>query len=136
MKITAALLLAFMTVGVLTSSTTAKEGIKFYDNLEEAKKIAKEENKLIFLDAYASWCGPCKMMERKVFNNEDVSSYYNSNYINVKIDFDKNPKLRRHYNVRAYPTLLYLNADGTVKKKKVGYHDAPDFLRIGKKLNK
>lgn len=135
MKITAALLLAFMSFGLFTSSTTAKEGIKFYNNLEEAKKVALEENKLIFLDAYASWCGPCKMMDRNVFKNAQVSEYYNSNYINVKIDFDKNPKLRRHYKVRAYPTLLYLNADGTVKKMKVGYHDAPDFLKIGKKLN-
>ena len=133
MKILSSILLTFLTVGMLSSHAPADTGIEFYHNLEEAKKIAKEQNKLIFLDGYASWCGPCKMMDRRVFRNDKVADYYNANFINVKIDMDKNVKLRNEYKIRAYPTLLYLNADGSIIHKKVGFHDAGDFLELGEK---
>ncbi|MFY0643585.1 MAG: DUF255 domain-containing protein [Bacteroidia bacterium] len=133
MKILSTLLLAFMTVGMLSSHAPSATGIEFYHNLEEAKKIAKKENKMIFLDGYASWCGPCKMMDKRVFQNQQVAHFYNANFINVKIDMDKNVKLRNEYKIRAYPTLLYLNADGSVIQKKVGFHDSGDFLKLGEK---
>src|SRR5690554_7357569 len=78
-------------VALLTSSfiwapaNTDEPGIKF-ENLtfEEAIQKAKEENKLIFLDAYAVWCGPCKMMDRTTFKSEEVGKVFNKNFINIK----------------------------------------------------
>jgi uncharacterized protein YyaL (SSP411 family) len=50
---------------------------------------AKKENKLIFVDAYASWCGPCKLMVKNIFPLKTVGDYYNSHFINAKIDMEK-----------------------------------------------
>ena len=73
------------------------EGINFSNiNFEEALKKAESENKMIFIDAYASWCGPCKMMDKTIFKDIDVGDFYNENFINLKIDMEKGegPKLK------------------------------------------
>lgn len=96
--------------------------------------MSKETGKPIFLDAYASWCGPCKKLDNTTFNNPKVGEFYNEKFINVKIDFDKNPQLRQKYAVNAYPTLMYLNSDGSVKHKRIGYVNASQLLTIGQKV--
>lgn len=99
------------------------EGI-YFENLsfEEAIQKAKKEDKLIFLDAYAVWCGPCKMMDRTTFKSEKVGEVFNKNFINIKIDMEKGegPSLARKYQVRAYPTMMLINAEGKVKKRVLG----------------
>lgn len=50
---------------------------------------AEKENKLVFFDAYAVWCGPCKLMVKNIFPLETVGDFYNANFINVKIDMEK-----------------------------------------------
>jgi len=116
------------------------QGIAFFEGTwEEALAAAEAENKMIFLDAYASWCGPCKLLKRNVFPNEAVGSFYNENFINVKMDMEKGigPKLSMKYGVTAYPTLLYINGDGSVVKKAIGYHQPNQLIDLGKQvLNK
>ncbi len=133
MKTFSALLISILAVATFSAYAPTENEIKFYRNLEEAKKIAKEENKMIFMDAYASWCGPCKMMDKRVFSNSEVSEFFNENFVSVKIDMDKDVRLRNAFKVRAYPTLFFLDSDGMVISKKVGYHDAKDFLKLGQK---
>lgn len=99
------------------------------DNWATIVKQAKTENKLIFLDAYAVWCGPCKMMDRQVFSNPEIGAFFNENFINAKIDMEKGegPGLQRKYEVTAYPTLLFINGEGTLIHKAVGFQ-APQAL--------
>lgn len=94
------------------------ETLSFQEALEKAKK----ENKLIFLDAYAVWCGPCKMMDRTTFKDEKVGEVFNENFINIKIDMEKGegPNVARKYQVRAYPTMMLINAEGKVEKRILG----------------
>ena len=67
------------------------KGIQFQTlTLEAAKAKALETGKLIFIDVHASWCGPCKMMARGPFKDEKVGKIYNDNFINLKIDAEKN----------------------------------------------
>ncbi|MBL7802428.1 MAG: DUF255 domain-containing protein [Saprospiraceae bacterium] len=98
---------------------------------------AKSENKLIFLDAYAAWCGPCKMMTKQTFTNAEVAKYYNANFVNAKIDMEKGegPDLADKYSVQAYPTLLFIDGDGNVVHRALGYHDADPFIELGKTAN-
>ena len=70
-------------------------GIDFFPgSWNEALELAKKEDKLIFLDAYASWCGPCKSMQKKVFPTDKVGEYFNARFINVKIDMEKGGLIR------------------------------------------
>lgn len=119
---------------LITTFAQAAE-ITFMDNptwtsvLERAKK----ENKLIFLDGYATWCGPCKTMDAETYKNQAVADYYNANFINVKYDMEKGegPKLAEQYQVTAYPSLLFINANGNILHKGVGFHEAADFVTLG-----
>lgn len=95
---------------------------------------AKQENKLIFVDAYAEWCGPCKMMDRKIFSDERVGAYYNATFVNAKIDMEKGegPELAQEYGVRAYPTFLFINGEGELVHQGLGYQPVETFLELGR----
>jgi uncharacterized protein YyaL (SSP411 family) len=57
-------------------------------SFSEIKEKAKKENKLIFMDCYTSWCGPCKMMARETFTNDTVAKYFNEHFINCSFDME------------------------------------------------
>ncbi len=111
-------------------------GIQFHEDTKWADLLAqaKTENKLIFLDAYATWCGPCKWMDANVFNTTEVGQFYNKNFINVKIDMEKGEglELAKTYAVQAYPTSLFIDGSGTVMHRVVGGKEAADFLETGR----
>ena len=118
------------------SVTYSDTGIQFTSiSFEEALKLAKKEKKNIFLDAYASWCGPCKMLKKNVFTQKEVGDFYNSNFINMAIDMEQGegPKLAQKYKVQAYPTLLFINHKGEVVGSAIGYHQAEELIGVGKK---
>ncbi len=101
------------------------------ENLQKAKK----ENKLIMLDAMASWCGPCKTMSKKTFTNEEVGTFFNENFICIKMDMEKNeagPKLSSKYGLRAYPTIYFIDGDGNKIHQSVGYLTPNPFIKEGK----
>ena len=99
----------------------------------EALKQAAKQHKYIFADAYASWCGPCKMLKATTFRNSKVAAFYNEHFINVSIDMEKGegPKLSQQWGIQAYPTLIIFNADGKPLLGTVGYIEANDLLRFG-----
>jgi Highly conserved protein containing a thioredoxin domain len=68
----------------------AQESIDFQTTtFKEVLAKAKREKKLVFMDAFASWCGPCKMMEKNIFPIKSVKEYYNANFINSRFDMEK-----------------------------------------------
>ncbi len=108
-------------------------GIQFQDlSLDEAKALAKKKKKVIFIDAYASWCGPCKMLDKNTFSDASVGTYFNDKFINVKIDCEKHADgktVLTTYSVSAYPTLLWIDSEGNLVKKEVGYKSPEQLLR-------
>ncbi len=94
---------------------------------------AKKEKKMIFLDCYTSWCGPCKRMEKKVFTNDTAAAFYNSNFICVKMDMEKDEgfEIAKKYNIRNYPSLLYLNSAGDLIHITCGSVPAKRFIKNG-----
>jgi thiol:disulfide interchange protein len=87
-------------------------GIKFFEGTwASAVSKAKLENKAIFVDAYASWCGPCKYMKKTIFTMPEVGTFYNKNFVNLAIDWEKAEArpLHNKYPLRAFPTLLFFN---------------------------
>lgn len=115
--------------------TEGKQGIQFFKGTwEEALAKAKKTNKLLFVDAYATWCGPCKMMDKNVFTKEEVGKYYNQNFIPVKVDVDSKTgkPISTKYKVTAMPTYLFVNGDGKLVYKKLGYMPPAEFIEVGK----
>ena len=118
---------------------TEKEGIQFFKgSLEEAKALAKEEKKMIFIDAYTTWCGPCKMMASHTFTDPKVGEFFNENYINLKVDMERGigPKMASKYAVTAYPTLLIIDEGGNLMSKTIGFQNADQLIKFGKKYEK
>lgn len=115
--------------------TQAQKGIDFFQGTwEEALEEAKAQDKLIFVDAYAVWCGPCKRMAKNVFTNKKVGNFYNQNFINMKIDMEKKMgrSFGRTYPVSAFPTLMYIDHKGELVHKVKGAQRVDGFLKLGK----
>ncbi|SFI10833.1 thioredoxin family protein [Halpernia frigidisoli] len=113
----------------------SQESINFSQKpFAELMAQAKAEKKLIFLDAYASWCGPCKLLEKNVFPKPAVRDFFNKTFINTHIDMEKGegPGIAQKYMIRSYPSLLFINGDGEIIQKALGYMGEEDFLALGK----
>lgn len=131
---------------ILNVSFAQKKDIHFEEGLtwEQVKEKAKTENKYIFVDCYATWCGPCKLMDKNVYPNDTVSSFVNSNFISVKVQMDTSKvddesvkkwysdasSLNKQYEISAYPTFLFISPGGELVHKGVGYHSVPRFVEL------
>jgi thioredoxin-related protein len=121
----------FFIILFLSHAHLKAQGIEFFHGtFAEALVKANAENKLIFMDAFAEWCGPCKRMAATVFTDEKVGKFMNSNFICLKVDMEKGegPELSRKYDVSAYPTLLFLNATGGLVQRNVGALPSDGFI--------
>ncbi|WP_247236031.1 thioredoxin family protein [Telluribacter sp. SYSU D00476] len=96
---------------------------------ENVKAKAKAEKKLIFVDVYAIWCGPCKVLNRQVFSTKEVGEKMNSFFISYKADAEAGGRpLALQYSVKAYPTGLFLDHEGKVVHQFVGFRPVHEFL--------
>lgn len=135
----------------LGSLCSRADGIEFFQgNLQDALKKAKDENKLVFVDFMATWCGPCKMLATKVFPNKEVGDYFNSHFVSIQVDVDKEKDLARKYQIQAMPTLVFMNTEGKdivrvtgaasiarlLKKAKEATGELPSFDELWASLKK
>ncbi|MBC8052536.1 MAG: thioredoxin fold domain-containing protein [Sphingobacteriaceae bacterium] len=140
------LILAFLLVTNLLKAQQP-EGIKFEhgNTWAEILEKAKAENKYIFVDAFTTWCGPCKIMTQKIFPLPEVGKFYNERFINVKIQLDvtktdneevKNwykdaENFKLDYKVNVYPSYLFFNPDGEIIHRAVGSLPEDLFIKLG-----
>ena len=127
-------ILLLILVCVKLTSFAQQTGMQFEQDVKWQQVLdkAKKENKYIFLDAYASWCGPCKWMAKEVFPKPEVGAAINPYYINAKIDMEKGEglELAKKYNVRNYPTYLFFDANGELVHRSLGSMPAADFITL------
>lgn len=117
----------------LPAQTTAPgEGVKFVEgkSFREVLNQAKAEGKMVFVDCYTSWCGPCRMMATKEFPKKEAGDYFNAKYVCMKVDMEQGegPELGKRYDVHAFPTFLFLDADGKLLNLIVGYNKMDEFI--------
>lgn len=122
-------MMSLMTVAVMWA-----QGVAFEPEgttLEQASAKAKAENKLIFLDAYTQWCGPCKMMARTVFPQEAVGNALNPRFVSIKIDMESayGAPLAKKLQITAYPTFVIFNADAQEIGRFLGGSNAEEFIK-------
>ena len=124
---------------MLSFTAFCQGGVNFeHITFDEALAKAKAENKLVFMDCYTSWCGPCKYMTETIFPQEKAGEFFNPKFVCVKFDMEKGegPELAKRFGVRAYPTFLILRPDGTVQHKVVGGGELDKFIeKVEKGLN-
>jgi thiol-disulfide isomerase/thioredoxin len=134
MKSTLSRILAFSLLAF--SATLSAQGIEFFHGTwAEAQAKAQAEEKLIFVDAFASWCGPCKRMARETFPDAKAGEFFNANFVNLKIDMEKpeNQDFAAKYPVGSYPTLMFIDPTGKVVLKEIGAKDVDGLLATGRK---
>lgn len=118
-----------------SAHTDMHQGIVFTSGKwKEVARVAKKRGKYIFVDAYTTWCGPCKLLKSKTFKDKDAAAYFNKHFINFSVDMEKGEgiKLANQWNVTAYPTLLFFNPDGKLIMRRVGYIDGDKLVDFGR----
>ena len=117
---------------VIGVAVAANAQVRFTDkNLDAVREEATQQNKLVFIDLYATWCGPCKNMERNVFSQPEVGDFMAQHFIAAKYDIDKptGSALAKKYGIRSIPTFLIFDTEGTLLGQITGGMPADDFIR-------
>ncbi len=109
------LVVSIMAGTVLKANNDTKVRFATFD-INEARKKAGEEGKLIFVDFYASWCTPCQWMEKTTFADEEVANIINKDFVALKVNIDEfsGYDLKIAYQVKYLPTMLIFNSQGQV----------------------
>lgn len=118
-------------VALVAAVAVMAQGIVFETGTwSELLAKAKETGKPVFVDVYTTWCGPCKVMSKDIFPLESVGKVYNESFVSYKLDAEKGEgiDLAKKYEVRGYPTYLYLKPDGTVFYRFMGSMSEQAFL--------
>ena len=124
---------------VTITDVKSKSGIQFIEeDWDQALKTAKDKNKLIFIDIYATWCGPCKMLKQYTFTDSSVGEFFNKNFVNVTVDGEKGtgPQLAQQYSIEGYPTLVIADATGKPVLITAGYIPTDVLMQFAKEALK
>ncbi|SEW42342.1 Thioredoxin-like [Chryseobacterium wanjuense] len=111
--------------------------VNFYNgSLKEAVIKAKKEKKMIFLDIYATWCGPCKLLKKTTFKDPELSDYLNKKFISLEINGEEGEgkEIVQKYQLKGYPSLLFIDTNGNIVNKTLGYYDGKQLLEIVKEI--
>lgn len=131
----------------LNNQLNPGRGIEFVEDLSWDEILAKAgmEDKYIFVDLFATWCIPCKKMDRSVYVDPSVGELFNDRFISVKIQTDSTGRdnenvrkwyeqsaiLRKKYNVDGYPGFLFFSSDGRLAYKSIGFKSVKEFIELG-----
>lgn len=96
-------------------------------SVEQSNSASAQKGKMVIIDFYATWCGPCKAMTPVMNLMEEK---YGNKFEFKKVDFDKNQDLVQQYNIEAVPTLVVLSPENKVITTIVGYRDADELSEI------
>ena len=128
------LLFTYCTCGAYAQEN---EGIRFFEGTwEEALQQAKKEGKMIFVDCYSDWCGPCAAMVKKIFPLKEVGDFFNRHFINLKCNTRKGEEgkvFKEKFKVVALPTYLFISNDGFVALRGSGYKETKPFIALAEK---
>lgn len=121
-------------VALMATMVVMAQGMVFEPEgttLEQASAKAKAEGKLIFLDCFTTWCGPCKMMARDVFPQAEVGAFMNPRFVNLQIDMEGTygAPLAKKLQITAYPTFVIFNADAQEIGRFLGASKADEFIK-------
>lgn len=101
-------------------------------SLDAALEKAAADEKVVMIDFYTTWCGPCKMLDKQTWPDKDVRTWIDEHAIALKVDAEKKRDLAKRFKVRGYPTIVFVKSDGTVLDRMVGFRGPKDFIAAAK----
>jgi thiol:disulfide interchange protein len=124
-------------ITIFLALPVSAQGLHWEQNLDAAKKRAQAEHKVIFLDLWAEWCGPCLALKKNVFPDPAVQSAL-KNVIPLEMAVEKKDRtplpegvaLARLLSLRAFPTLFILDAQGNLLRRHEGYLSPEELVRF------
>ncbi len=123
-------------IAIFAIMVSFAQGIDFSsERFADAVERAKAEKKLVFVDIYTTWCGPCKQMADNIFPLKSVGDLYNKNFICLKIDAEQSEdgiEVAKNYGVTNYPTMLFIDGNGKKVYSIIGARDEAGFIAEGK----
>jgi len=131
---------------LLAGAVVHAQGIRFEQGLNwaQVKEKARAEHKFIFVDFFATWCGPCKEMDEKVYPSDNVGAIMNDHFIAVKVQMDSTAhddeqvrgwygdahRMMVQYKVTALPSFFFFSPDGEMVHRSLGFKEVKDFLAL------
>ena len=119
-------------------NSVSGQKVNFHKNQEiaftEVLKIAENENKLIFMDVYTTWCGPCKLMDKTTFADSTVGKVFNEKFINFKVNGEdaEGVSIVKKYRINAYPTFIFLDPKGELVNRLEGVFPSKQLIEESK----
>lgn len=113
----------------------ATEKIEWFTALDRALKVAKETGKPVMIDFFATWCGPCKMLDSTTYQDGGVVGE-SRNWIMVRIDVDLHAEVAQRFGIRSIPTIVVLSADGAERARRSGFVEAKGMIQMMQSLRK
>lgn len=110
-----------------TAQDTKKPAIEWKTDYHEAVKLAKEQNKPLLIDFFATWCGPCRMMDEQVYTDPEVIKAMGS-FVTVKVDIDADEKTAMAYGVYSIPRNVVLNVHGEMIGDRLGFMESEEYI--------
>ena len=105
-------------------TTISNSGLNFVksDALSKVLEKASRTDQIVFMDIYTTWCAPCKLMDEYVFTDADTQKFMNENFINYKVDAEKDngQVIATIYGANTFPTLVFVDKDGKVLARREG----------------
>ncbi|MGO9245804.1 MAG: thioredoxin family protein [Verrucomicrobiia bacterium] len=121
---------SIISVGFLALGVCAYAAVDWAQDYKSALERAGKEKKLVMMDLYADWCGPCKMLDRLTFSNADVQAALSKDFVAVKVNIEgskENRDLAIQLNTEAIPHIIFFDSNGKKLSEMVGFVPADQF---------
>ena len=116
-------------LGCVFAPAVSAAEVHWASSFSTAMEQARAEQKYVMVDFFTSWCSWCKVLDRKTYNDGRVTAL-TDRMVSVKINAEINKDLVATYAVRGYPTIVFLNPDGSLRRRIAGFQPPDVFSPI------